>query len=202
MLVAFSTCVKYETTFSHKTVVALDARPIATWPPPETAARPRLPHRPAAPSPANRGGRKTAASPQRNASGPRLWQHRPAPATTLIFEVHLLIDVVTITRLQYVGRHQASDRSHRPRPGCLPHPPYRGELTGFPRADAFNEYSHTLLTNPLLVPIEIALLLVFLLHIFKTVRMLLANRAARPVGYEQKRYAGTPEPQDLRVLDR
>jgi succinate dehydrogenase / fumarate reductase cytochrome b subunit len=67
-----------------------------------------------------------------------------------------------------------------------------GNLLVFLGPTAFNEYSHTLLSNPLLVPIEIALLLVFLLHVFKTVRMSLANQAARPIGYEQKRYAGSP----------
>lgn len=56
--------------------------------------------------------------------------------------------------------------------------------------DAFNEYAHTLISNPLIVPIEIGLLLVFLLHIYKTAAMWLQNRAARPVGYTGKRLAG------------
>ena len=56
--------------------------------------------------------------------------------------------------------------------------------------EIFNEYAHMLISNPLVVPIEIALLLVFLLHIYKAVRMVIANRAARPVGYEKKALAG------------
>ena len=40
------------------------------------------------------------------------------------------------------------------------------------------------------MPIEIGLLAVFLLHVYKTVRMLAANRAARPVGYQKKAKAG------------
>jgi succinate dehydrogenase / fumarate reductase, cytochrome b subunit len=56
--------------------------------------------------------------------------------------------------------------------------------------DIFNEYSHMLISNPLIIPIEIALLLVFLIHVYKAITNYLANRAARPVGYELKRYAG------------
>jgi succinate dehydrogenase / fumarate reductase, cytochrome b subunit len=56
--------------------------------------------------------------------------------------------------------------------------------------EVFNEYSHKLISNPLIVPIEIGLLLVFLVHIYKAVRMFMANKAARPVGYEKKVYAG------------
>jgi succinate dehydrogenase / fumarate reductase cytochrome b subunit len=56
--------------------------------------------------------------------------------------------------------------------------------------DAFNSYSHTLISNPLIVPIEIGLLAVFLLHIYKTVTMWMGNKAARPVGYEKKELAG------------
>jgi succinate dehydrogenase / fumarate reductase, cytochrome b subunit len=56
--------------------------------------------------------------------------------------------------------------------------------------DMFNEYSHTLISNPLIVPIEIGLLLVFLLHIYKTLTMWMRNKAARPVGYHRKERAG------------
>ena len=56
--------------------------------------------------------------------------------------------------------------------------------------DTFNEYSHTLISNPLIVPIEIGLLLVFLLHVYKAVTMWIANQAARPVRYQKKALAG------------
>ena len=65
-----------------------------------------------------------------------------------------------------------------------------GNALIFAGADLFNEYSHRLISNPLLIPIEIGLLLVFLIHIYKTVRMLIANNAARPVRYQKKAYAG------------
>ena len=55
--------------------------------------------------------------------------------------------------------------------------------------DAFNAYAHVLISNPLIVVVEVGLLLLFLLHIFKTVAMWLDNRAARPVGYAQKELA-------------
>ena len=57
--------------------------------------------------------------------------------------------------------------------------------------DIFNEYSHRLMSNPLIVPIEIGLLLrVRSLHIYKAVTMWMQNKAARPVGYQKKELAG------------
>jgi len=57
-------------------------------------------------------------------------------------------------------------------------------------AEPFNRYSHTLVSNPLIVPIEIGLLLIFLLHVYKTVTMWVSNQSARPAGYRMKRAAG------------
>jgi succinate dehydrogenase / fumarate reductase cytochrome b subunit len=56
--------------------------------------------------------------------------------------------------------------------------------------ETFNGYAHLLISNPLIVPIEIGLLAIFLLHVFKTVKMYFDNRQARPDGYEVKRMAG------------
>jgi len=59
--------------------------------------------------------------------------------------------------------------------------------------EVFNTYAFVMEEkNPLLPLIEIALLLVFLVHIYKTVRMYLANQQARPVGYVKKKFAGKP----------
>jgi succinate dehydrogenase cytochrome b subunit len=55
---------------------------------------------------------------------------------------------------------------------------------------AFNEYSHLLISNPLILPIEVGLLAIFLLHVYKAVSNYVANRAARPLGYAMKKYAG------------
>jgi succinate dehydrogenase / fumarate reductase cytochrome b subunit len=56
--------------------------------------------------------------------------------------------------------------------------------------DIFNEYSHKLISNPLVVPLEIALLVIVVVHIYKTVKMYLQNQQARPVRYEMKKPAG------------
>jgi succinate dehydrogenase / fumarate reductase, cytochrome b subunit len=56
--------------------------------------------------------------------------------------------------------------------------------------ETFNGYAHLLISNPPIVPIEIGLLAIFLLHVFKTVKMYFDNRQARPDGYEVKRMAG------------
>ena len=65
-----------------------------------------------------------------------------------------------------------------------------GNVIVFFGPEMFNEYSHQLISNPLIVPIEIGLLLVFLVHIYKTVTMYLGNQAARPVRYQKKEGAG------------
>ncbi len=68
-----------------------------------------------------------------------------------------------------------------------------GNLIVFAGPAAFNLYAHTLESKTwLLRPIEVALLLVFLVHIYKTLRMFLANQEARPVKYVMKARAGTP----------
>ena len=56
--------------------------------------------------------------------------------------------------------------------------------------DLFNEYSHFLVSNPLILPIEFGLLLVFVIHIVKAITMWRSNQAARPVPYEKKERAG------------
>ncbi len=61
-----------------------------------------------------------------------------------------------------------------------------GNALIFAGPETFNEYSHELIANPLIVPIEIGLLLILLLHVYKAATNYLANRSARPIGYEQK----------------
>lgn len=47
-----------------------------------------------------------------------------------------------------------------------------------------------LISNPLVVPVEIGLLIIFVLHVYKTIVMWVANRRARPAGYAAKAWAG------------
>jgi succinate dehydrogenase / fumarate reductase, cytochrome b subunit len=65
-----------------------------------------------------------------------------------------------------------------------------GNALIFAGAETFNEYSHALISNPLIVPIEIGLLAIFLLHVYKAVTNYFANQAARPAGYAVKKSAG------------
>src|SRR5262245_28873368 len=67
-----------------------------------------------------------------------------------------------------------------------------GNLMIFFGQAAFNKYAYTLEGNPLIPIIEIGLLLIFLIHIFKTVKMFLNNQSARPTRYEKKTRAGRP----------
>ena len=48
---------------------------------------------------------------------------------------------------------------------------------------AFNAYSEFLTNHPLLVPVEVGLVGVFVLHIYFAITVSLENRRARPVGY-------------------
>jgi succinate dehydrogenase cytochrome b subunit len=65
-----------------------------------------------------------------------------------------------------------------------------GNLMVFLGQDVFNRYSYALISNPLVVPVEIGLLAVFLIHLFKAIRITLQNRAARPTPYAVKKMAG------------
>ena len=67
-----------------------------------------------------------------------------------------------------------------------------GNLMVFFGPEVFNKYAYTLDSNPLIPVIEIGLLLIFLLHVFKTIGMLVSNQRARPVKYQRKKMAGTP----------
>jgi succinate dehydrogenase / fumarate reductase cytochrome b subunit len=68
-----------------------------------------------------------------------------------------------------------------------------GNLIVFLGPEAFNHYAFIMEKgNPLLPVIELGLLLVFLIHVYKAVTNYLSNRSARPVAYAQKKFAGTP----------
>jgi succinate dehydrogenase / fumarate reductase cytochrome b subunit len=65
-----------------------------------------------------------------------------------------------------------------------------GNALIFAGEEVFNSYSHMLISNPLIIPIEIGLAAVFLVHIYKAITNYLRNGTARPVSYAQKAYAG------------
>jgi len=67
-----------------------------------------------------------------------------------------------------------------------------GNLVVFLGPAAFNTYAFTLESNPVLPIVELLLLSVFVIHIYKTVRMFLGNQRTRPVAYVQKKRAGRP----------
>jgi succinate dehydrogenase / fumarate reductase cytochrome b subunit len=64
-----------------------------------------------------------------------------------------------------------------------------GNVLIFAGTETFNAYSHALISNPLLLPIEIGLLAIFLLHVYKAITNYLSNTAARPIRYAQKKGA-------------
>lgn len=54
----------------------------------------------------------------------------------------------------------------------------------------FNAYSHALISNPLVIPAELGLAALFLLHMLEAVLMWFSDRKARPIGYVDKQPAG------------
>jgi succinate dehydrogenase / fumarate reductase cytochrome b subunit len=65
-----------------------------------------------------------------------------------------------------------------------------GNVMVFFGPETFNTYSHALISNPLVIPLEIGLLAVFLIHLVKAIRMTFHNQRARPVKYTRKEWAG------------
>src|SRR5207237_351879 len=72
-----------------------------------------------------------------------------------------------------------------------------GNLMVFGGPAVFNKYAYTLEGNPLIPIVELGLLLIFLLHVYKTIAMFIGNQQARPVGYVRKKYAGPPSRKSL-----
>lgn len=65
-----------------------------------------------------------------------------------------------------------------------------GNLLLYVSPAAFNHYSDKLIKNPLVIPAELGLIALFLLHAFKAVKMFVGAREARPVAYAKKEWAG------------
>lgn len=69
-----------------------------------------------------------------------------------------------------------------------------GNLLMFVGGSAFDRYAEALEHNPLLPIAELGLVALFLLHIVLSVRATLANRAARPEGYQVYKGKGARTP--------
>jgi succinate dehydrogenase / fumarate reductase, cytochrome b subunit len=54
----------------------------------------------------------------------------------------------------------------------------------------FNAYSHALISNPFVIPLELGLLAIFVMHVLEAVTMWWTDRDARPIAYRVKRNAG------------
>jgi succinate dehydrogenase / fumarate reductase cytochrome b subunit len=75
-----------------------------------------------------------------------------------------------------------------------------GNLLFIAGPEAFNEYSHALISNPLVYLAEAGLVFVFVLHIFKTVTMYVRSAAARPRRYAVRRWARTKNEKSRKSL--
>jgi succinate dehydrogenase / fumarate reductase cytochrome b subunit len=63
--------------------------------------------------------------------------------------------------------------------------------------DKFNSYSHALISNPLVIPAELGLVALLLLHVFKAVQHVVKGRTARPQAYSKQVWAGGPSRKSL-----
>ena len=75
-----------------------------------------------------------------------------------------------------------------------------GNLLFLVGPEAFNNYSHSLISTPLVYVAEVGLLAIFFLHVAKTVATQLANRAARPERYAVRTWARTKNPKSRKSL--
>lgn len=75
-----------------------------------------------------------------------------------------------------------------------------GNLLFIAGPDAFNEYSHKLISNPLVYVAELGLLAIFTLHIIKTVALVAGSYAARPQRYATRRWARTKNDQSRKTV--
>jgi len=65
-----------------------------------------------------------------------------------------------------------------------------GNLLLYVGPATFNAYSHALISNPFVVPLELGLVALFVVHVLQAVTMWWTDRDARPVAYQVKRPAG------------
>jgi succinate dehydrogenase / fumarate reductase cytochrome b subunit len=65
-----------------------------------------------------------------------------------------------------------------------------GNLLLYVGPATFNAYSHALITNPFVVPMELGLLALFVTHVLQAVTNWWSDRSGRPVAYQVKRGAG------------
>jgi len=75
-----------------------------------------------------------------------------------------------------------------------------GNLLFIAGPEAFNEYSHKLISNPLVYVAELGLLVIFVVHIFKTVGLVAGSYAARPERYAKKKWAKTKNDRSRKSL--
>lgn len=75
-----------------------------------------------------------------------------------------------------------------------------GNLLFMVGPEAFNEYGHKLISNPLIYIAELGLLAVFVLHIIQTVRLVARSYSARPQGYAKRKWAKTKNPASRKSL--
>ncbi len=67
-----------------------------------------------------------------------------------------------------------------------------GNLLIFVSPEAFNDYSHALISNPLIYIAEFGLLALFVAHLASGILVTRNNKLARPVAYQADEYAGAP----------
>lgn len=65
-----------------------------------------------------------------------------------------------------------------------------GNFLIFKGPDAFNAYSHALISNPLIGVAEVILTLIFLSHIAMAVKLTRENKMARPIEYHSRKLSG------------
>jgi succinate dehydrogenase / fumarate reductase cytochrome b subunit len=67
-----------------------------------------------------------------------------------------------------------------------------GNLLALLGPEQYNGYSHALISNPLLVPVEIGLVAILVMHMGTAISVVVRGRRARPDRYAVRKWAGAP----------
>jgi len=72
-----------------------------------------------------------------------------------------------------------------------------GNLLALFGPETYNQYSHALISNPLLIPVEIGLIAILVMHMGTAISVVIRGRQARPERYAVQKWAGGPSRKSL-----
>ena len=75
-----------------------------------------------------------------------------------------------------------------------------GNLLLLQGAGTFNGYSHFLISLPIIIPLEIGIEVICLIHAYEALTVTLENRKARPIGYRVSKWGRSKSPKSRKTV--